>query len=114
MIRDRKMYVAPTPFALTDGTTGLQTLIVPYDTAIDPRFREVGSLVRTEAATLVIGYSFDLRTNVLTAETAPNPRAGAEHRFTACRLLSQPDKPVSMAALAPPSPAEIEDDEDME
>jgi hypothetical protein len=31
MIRDRKMYVAPTPFALTDGTTGLMTLIVPVD-----------------------------------------------------------------------------------
>ena len=31
MIRDRKMYVVPTPFALTEGTTGLSTLIVPED-----------------------------------------------------------------------------------
>ncbi len=29
MVRDRKMYVAPTPFALTHGTTGQRTLIVP-------------------------------------------------------------------------------------
>lgn len=29
MIRDRKLYVAPTPFALTLGTTGQRTLIVP-------------------------------------------------------------------------------------
>ena len=28
MIRDRKMYVAPTPFALTDGTAGQRTLII--------------------------------------------------------------------------------------
>jgi hypothetical protein len=28
MLRDRKMYVAPTPFAFTEGTTGLITLIL--------------------------------------------------------------------------------------
>jgi len=37
MIRDRKMYVAPTPFALTTGTTGQQTLILPSSMAVDNR-----------------------------------------------------------------------------
>jgi hypothetical protein len=38
MIRDRKMYVAPTPFALAAGTTGTQTLILPADFRADNRF----------------------------------------------------------------------------
>lgn len=96
MIRDRKMYVAPTPFALTEGTTGLMTLILPESMGGDPRFQEVGRLTRTEAASLVVGYNFDLRNNNLIAERAPNPRAGTEHRFVAYRLLGQSNKPVSM------------------
>lgn len=96
MIRDRKMYVAPTPFALTEGTTGLHTLILPEHISADPRFAVVGRLTRTEAEMLVVGYSFDLRTNELKAEKIPNPRAGTEHRFTAYRLKSQSPKPVSM------------------
>ncbi len=96
MIRDRKMYVAPTPFALTEGTTGLMTLIVPENLAAPDRFQEVGRLVRVEAAELVVGYTFDLRTNALTAERVPNPRAGVEHRFMAYRLKTQSPKPVSM------------------
>lgn len=101
MIRDRKMYVAPTPFALTEGTTGLMTLIVPDGTPADPRFQEVGRLTRVEAATLVVGYTFDLRTNAIKAETVPNPRAGIQHKFVAYRLLSQTSKPVSMLANLP-------------
>jgi hypothetical protein len=96
MIRDRKMYVAPTPFALTEGTTGLHTLILPEGSAPDPRFAVVGSLTRTESNMLVVGYTFDLRTNELKAEKIPNPSAGTEHRFTAYRLKSQAPKPVSM------------------
>lgn len=96
MIRDRKMYVAPTPFALTEGTTGLMTLIAPDSLPTDDRFESVGQLVRVEAETLVVGYSFDLRTNQLNAEKIPNPRKGTEHYFTAYRLKSQADKPVSM------------------
>jgi hypothetical protein len=68
------MYVAPTPFALTEGTTGLQTLIVPENFAPDPRFTVVGKLTRIESDTLVVGYMFDLRTNELKAEKVPNPR----------------------------------------
>lgn len=101
MIRDRKMYVAPTPFALTSGTTGLQTLILPEAYEADGRFREVGRLTRTEAEKLVVGYAFDLRTNALSAETVPNPHAGTEHRFVAYRLLEQSEKPVTMVGKIP-------------
>ena len=100
MIRDRKMYVAPTPYALTTGTTGVYTLIVPSDFAGDPRFKKVGDLVRVEAEKLIVGYSFDLRTNDLTSETIPNLSAGKEHHFTACRLKDQGGKPVSMTMTA--------------
>lgn len=96
MIRDRKMYVAPTPFALTEGTTGLMTLIVPDDLKAPNRFRRVGLLDRIEAPELVVGYTFDLRTNELYAERIPNPRAGSTHRFVAYRLKSQAKKTVSM------------------
>lgn len=112
MIRDRKMYVAPTPFALTRGTTGLMTLIVPDTFDLDPRFRVVGRLTRIEADTLVVGYTFDLRTNELTAEKVPNPRAGTQHHFIACRLESQAIKPVSMAAQLPVLPDAGEGDEE--
>jgi hypothetical protein len=96
MIRDRKMYVAPTPFALTEGTTGLMTLIIPEGVEPDPRFQEVGRLTRVESKTLVVGYTFDLRTNELKAERIPNPNAGDKHSFVAYRLKSQTDKKVSM------------------
>lgn len=101
MIRDRKMYVAPTPFALTEGTTGLMTLILPESYEADARFQEVGRLTRVECNTLVVGYTFDLRTNELKAERVPNPRGGTEHRFIAYRLADQTAKPVAMVGLLP-------------
>jgi hypothetical protein len=96
MIRDRKMYVAPTPFALTTGTTGAQTLILPDNFPNDNRFEVVGRLTRTECSELVVGYTFDLRKNTLEAETIPNPNANKEHRFIAYRLKGQGGKAVSM------------------
>jgi hypothetical protein len=96
LIRDRKMYVAPTPFAITDGTTGLKTLIVPENIEPDSRVQEVGRFTRIESDTLLIGYTFDLRRNELQAERISNPNAGAEHRFVAYRLASDAPKPVSM------------------
>jgi hypothetical protein len=101
MIRDRKMYIAPTPFALTEGTTGLITLIVPECTEPDSRFQEVGRLNRVESETLIVGYTFDLQTNNLNAETVPNPNAGTEHKFVAYRLAGQSSKPVSMSGIVP-------------
>lgn len=96
MIRDRKMYVAPTPFALTEGTTGLMTLILPEDFETDDRYQIVGRLTRTEADTLVVGYNFDLRKNELTAQRMTNPNKGKQHRFIAYRLKNQTNKLVAM------------------
>jgi hypothetical protein len=104
MIRDRKMYVAPTPFALTGGTTGLQTLIVPEAYVAPDHFQEVGRLSRFESSDLVVGYTFDLVKNELHAQRVRNPRAGTEHRFIAYRLRSQSAKRVSMVAVVPEIP----------
>ena len=101
MIRDRKMYVAPTPFALTEGTTGLMTLIVPENMEPGSKYKEVGRLSRIEAESLVVGYTFDLRTNELKAEMIPNPSAGTEHKFIAYRLIGQSSKPVKMTDCVP-------------
>jgi len=101
LIRDRKMYVAPTPFALTEGTTGLMTLIVPEGLDAPDRFQEVGRLARVEAPELVVGYAFDLCTNDLRAERIPNLRAGTAHHFVAYRLKTQAPKPVSMVVGTP-------------
>ncbi|MDF3840072.1 hypothetical protein P3W85_45195 [Cupriavidus basilensis] len=96
MIRDRKMYVAPTPFALTEGTTGLLTLILPDSYVPDERFQTVGHLARKEAEELVVSYSFDLQTNEILTSRVKNPKAGTEHKFVAYRLKTQNNKPVKM------------------
>jgi hypothetical protein len=85
MIRDRKMYVAPTPFALAEGTNGQFTLIVPAGGEVASGLVGVGELVRTEAPELVVGYDFNLTTNVITPKRQPNPTAGEPHTFTAYR-----------------------------
>lgn len=101
LIRDRKMYVAPTPFGLTEGTTGLMTLIVPEALDADDRFQVVGTLTRVESKNLVVAYRFNLRTNDLHSETVPNDGAGAMHRFVAYRLKAQASKPVTMVKYVP-------------
>ena len=85
-IRDRKMYVVPTPFHLAKGLAHQRTLILPSEQVPDDDFIYVGELVRREADHLVVAYTFDLRTNELKAERVPNPHAGWEHRFRAWRL----------------------------
>ncbi|MCA1677215.1 MAG: hypothetical protein LC799_35245 [Actinobacteria bacterium] len=96
LVRDRKMYVAPTPFALTSGTTGQATLIAPAELALDGRLEQVGELVRIETENVVVGYTFDLLANKLTPELAPNPSAGKQHRFAAYRLKGMGSGTVSM------------------
>ncbi len=96
LVRDRKMYVAPTPFALTSGTTGQATLIAPAELALDGRLEQVGELVRIETEGVVVGYTFDLLANTLTPELAPNPSAGKQHRFAAYRLKGMGSGTVSM------------------
>ena len=98
MVRDRKMYVAPTPFGLVTGTAHHHTLILPAGAPVDSRLETVGELVRVEAKALIVG-TFDLRSNTLTPETVPNPQAGREHRFRAYRVAGEPGEAVAMRSL---------------
>lgn len=98
MIRDRKMYVAPTPYALAAGTTSRRTLIIPEDMPADERLQEVGRLHRVEASHLVVGYTFDLTTNQLTPKYAPNPDAGKVHEFVAYRVHGEAGEAVTLVS----------------
>ncbi len=89
-IRDRKMYVVPTPFALASGLNAMRTLILPREYEVPDRFIKVGDLVRKEADRLVVAYKFDLTTNEIEGRTVENPNAGREHAFVAYRLASDP------------------------
>ncbi|MEB3830164.1 hypothetical protein [Phormidium sp. CCY1219] len=84
-IRDRKMYIAPTPYGLVRGADRQITLILPEYYGRDSRLEVVGQLTRVEADRLVIGYSFDLTTNQLTPRYQSNPSAGQIHSFIAYR-----------------------------
>lgn len=97
MIRDRKMYVAPTPYALADGLTGTRTILVPTSWKAPKRLKPVGEVVRVESPELVVGYEFDLKTNEILTRKVPNPSAGKEHFFVAYRTKSDSDKSVSLA-----------------
>lgn len=96
MIRDRKMYVAPTPFALTDGMAGQRTLILPSDTEVDERLQSCGELVRVETAYLLVGYNADLRANTIAPQYVDNLSAGLEHNFVAYRAAGTDGPTVSM------------------
>ncbi len=96
LVRDRKMYVAPTPFALAKGTAHRRTLIVPAHDVVDDDLIEVGALARREADRVVVAYSFDLRTNDLQTAMLDNPSAGREHVFKAYRLKGDPAETVSL------------------
>ena len=96
LVRDRKMYVAPTPFALVNGTAHRRTLIVPVDTLVDADLVEIGELTRREVAQMVVAYQFDLRTNEISTTLVPNPSAGREHVFKIFRLDGDPVEGVSL------------------
>ncbi len=96
MIRDRKMYVSPTPFSIADGLTGARTLIIPSAWPRPDGLQKVGMLNRVEAPNLVVKYEFDLRANLITPKTVPNPSAGAVHSFDVYRLEKDSDKPVAL------------------
>lgn len=99
LIRDRKMYVVPTPFRLVDGVAHQQTLILPENISSGKGMIHVGDLCRREAAELIVGYSFNLKTNELRPKKIPNPGAGREHRFRAWRLKGSPTDSVAMRTL---------------
>ena len=99
MIRDRKMYVAPTPFGLVTEVAHTQTLILPRNFHMNDNFKKVGNLVRKETKKLIIGYAFDLRKNILNPKTVSNPNAGRKHLFCAWRLKNGSDETVVMRDL---------------
>lgn len=101
MIRDRKMYVVPTPFHLLEGVAHMQTLILPADNKPASGFTEVGRFNRVESKELIIGYAFDLKQNELVAKKVPNPGAGRTHAFCAWRWQNGAETPVSMRPVAP-------------
>lgn len=96
LVRDRKMYVAPTPFGLLDGIDRQVTLILEADEKVDARFRLVGKIERAETRKVVTKYTFDMRTNDLTTSEEDNPTAGTVHRFRAYRLKESPPTEVKM------------------
>jgi hypothetical protein len=110
MIRDRKMYVAPTPFAVAQGLTGTRTLLIPSSWKPPKGFKKVGDIVRIEAANLVVGYAFDLKTNNISVRTVPNPEVGREHCFSAYRIESDSDKTVTL--VSDPHQEDIEDEDE--
>ncbi len=112
LIRDRKMYVVPTPFRLVDGLAHQQTLILPKETVPGRGLVKVGDLSRREANEIVTGYSFNLVTNELTSTTVGNSGAGREHLFSAWRLKGSPADPIAMRN--PSRAMEIADGEDGE
>jgi hypothetical protein len=101
MIRDRKMYVVPTPFHLVDGVAHHYTLILPADVGARRGFVEVGRLSRVEAAELIVGYSFNLQTNELIPEKVANPGAGRKHDFRAWRIRGMSLDAVAMCSIDP-------------
>lgn len=96
LVRDRKMYVAPTPFALAEGTAHRRTLILPADYTIDDDLVEVAALTRTEVERMVVTYQFDLHTNKLQTTLVPNPSTGHKHLFKAYRLNGDPTETVEL------------------
>jgi hypothetical protein len=101
LIRDRKMYVVPSPFRLVEGVAHLQTLILPAGDHLGEGFTEVGGLARREAERLIVGYAFNLQNNDLIPQSIPNPGAGREHQFRAWRLNGSPLDPVSIREVQP-------------
>lgn len=99
LVRDRKMYVVPTPFALASGTAGLATLIVPAD--FEPQSDSlvcVGELDRIEVDEVLVSYEFNLQTNEMVTHKEPNPNAGTVHKFRAYRSRGAGDsKTVALA-----------------
>lgn len=112
MIRDRKMYVAPTPFGLLEGVAHRRTLIVPIDLDVPDDFEEVGIVVRHEVEQLVVKYTFDLRTNALESERISNPNANRAHSFRALRVTGDPRDVVTVREMV--ADPEVEENKELE
>lgn len=112
MIRDRKMYVVPTPFHLVAGVAHHRTLILPADVKASKDCFEVGMLTRVESTEVVIAYSFDLKSNELGPRKVSNPNAGKGHHFHAWRFKGESTDSVSMQRIDPDKLALEQNDDD--
>jgi hypothetical protein len=101
MIRDRKMYVVRTPYAIVDGLTKRRTLILPSGSDVPAGFQAVGTLERPEADETAVGYEFDLKRAELRTISEHNPNAGNLHSFTAYRPNDGDPARVTMAIPTP-------------
>jgi hypothetical protein len=99
LIRDRKMYVVPTPFKIAKGLAHQHTLILPNSLIPNSNFIKVGEIKRVEVNEVVVGYSFDLKTNEIQITKVPNPEAGKEHIFCAWRLKGSNPEQVLLRQL---------------
>ena len=96
-IRDRKMYVARTPYSILSGIKSQCTLILPSVYAA-PGLCHVGGFVRREADHMITGYEFDMLSNTLTTKTRPNPNAGHEYAFSVY-TVDRPSRDLSIGLL---------------
>ena len=83
-IRDRKMYVFPTPFTIIPSLLGKVRLVIPSGLQLDSTIPPLGKLeevTRRWVDDRVIGYRIDLVSNVASPETEPSPRRGQEMNF---------------------------------
>lgn len=106
LLRDRKMYVMPTPVALLEGVEGTRTLLLPVGSDPGDGFVQVGEVTRVEVDDVMTGYSFDFSTNQLTATYRKNPTAGRRHHFRAWRVARSegPGAMVTMSESVSQSP----------
>lgn len=88
LIRDRKMYVAPTPYGLLTGVERRLTAIVPETLAVelvDPlaasELQLVGRVERVEAKERVLAYKVSLADPSIEVIKGRNPNAGRRHTF---------------------------------
>jgi hypothetical protein len=96
IIRDRKMYIAPTPYALTNGIERQVSLIAPEGFQPAASLSLKGKMTRTETDNLIQGYTFNLKTHALTPVCAPNPNAGQRHVFSVYQAGSSSGSEVSL------------------
>jgi hypothetical protein len=95
LLRDRKMYVAPTPFGILAGLENATSLILPQSWPAPTGLTVVGNITRQETSTTMTGYHFDLTTNQLHATYTKNPAASQLHHFVVYAVnTSEPRSPV--------------------
>lgn len=93
LLRDRKMYVAHTPYRLLTGLREHCTLVLPegwHDRPTD-RWVKVGTVERVEHHRILVGYHADLPANTLTPTFEPNPNGGTVHKFEIWRTVEGDD-----------------------